>query len=149
VGIFSQYSFADWDNNLPICWRVGGCSTPPHPPCSAAPARKNTQVVTDLQTSCNKVVVKLISGCVRTACSQSLWQVWNKLYHLVTRLMMVTDLLQVVPTRLIQAVRNKLLRACWHQLVNNWEQAVRTHLVGKLWDFYECNLASKAKGRIG
>ena len=33
-------------------------------------------------------------------------------YHLVTRLMTVTDLLQVVPTRLIQAVRNKLLRAC-------------------------------------
>jgi hypothetical protein len=30
-------------------------------------------------------------------------------YHLVTRLMTVTDLLQVVPTRLIQAVRNKLL----------------------------------------
>jgi hypothetical protein len=40
-------------------------------------------------------------------------------YHLVTRLMTVTDLLQVVPTRLIQAVRNKLLRACCHQLVNN------------------------------
>jgi hypothetical protein len=55
-------------------------------------------------------------------------------YHLVTRLMTVTDLLQVVPTRLIQAVRNKLLRACCHQLVNNWEQAVRTHLVDKLWD---------------
>jgi hypothetical protein len=30
------------------------------------------QVVTDLQTSCNKAVVKLISGCVRTACSQLL-----------------------------------------------------------------------------
>ena len=28
-------------------------------------------------------------------------------YHLVTRLTTVTDLLQVVPTRLIQAVRNK------------------------------------------
>jgi hypothetical protein len=74
--------------------------------------------------------------------------------------MTVTDLLQVVPTRLIQAVRNKrscrrhqtcwnnLLRVCWpHQrsykmittcsrLVNNWEQAVRTHLVDKLGDFY-------------
>jgi hypothetical protein len=38
-------------------------------------------------------------------------------YHLVTRLMMVTDLLQVVPTKLIQAVRNyKLLRTCCHQL---------------------------------
>ena len=40
-------------------------------------------------------------------------------HHLVTRLMTVTDLLQVVPTRLIQAVRNKLLRACCHRLVNN------------------------------
>jgi hypothetical protein len=41
--------------------------------------RKNAQVVTDLQTSCNKVVVKPISGCVRTACFQLLRQVWNKL----------------------------------------------------------------------
>ena len=35
-------------------------------------SRKIAQVVTDLQTSCNKVVVKPISGCVRTACSQLL-----------------------------------------------------------------------------
>ena len=36
-------------------------------------------------------------------------------YHLVTRLMTVTDLLQAVPKRLvIQAVCNKLLRACCH-----------------------------------
>jgi hypothetical protein len=127
--------------------------------------RKNAQVVSDLQIRCNKVVVKPISGCVRTACSQLLWQVWNKLltcYHLVT----------IVSTRLIQAVRNKLLRACCHQLVNNcrryqtcwnnllrvcrphqpcykmittcsrlvnnWEQAVRTHLLDNLWDFYAC-----------
>ena len=40
-------------------------------------------------------------------------------YHLVTRLMTVTDLLQVVLTRLIQTVLSKLLRACCHQLVNN------------------------------
>ena len=40
---------------------------------------KNAQVVTNVQTSCNKVVVKPISGCVRTACSQLLWQVWDKL----------------------------------------------------------------------
>jgi hypothetical protein len=32
--------------------------------------RKNARVVTDLQTSCNEVVVKPMSGCVRTACSQ-------------------------------------------------------------------------------
>jgi hypothetical protein len=41
--------------------------------------RKNVQVVTDLQTNCKKVVVKAISGCTRTACSQLLCQIWNKL----------------------------------------------------------------------
>ena len=51
-------------------------------------------------------------------------------YHLVTRLMTVTDLLQVVPTRLIQAVRNKLLRACCHQLVNNLLRADDIRFVG-------------------
>jgi hypothetical protein len=95
--------------------------------------------------------------------------------------MTVTDLLQVVPTRLIQDVCNKLLQACCHQLVNNllraddirlvgttccesvglinlncykmittcsrlvnnWEQAVRTHLVDKLWDFNKLRPFSK------
>ena len=70
--------------------------------------RKNAQVVTDLQTSCNKVVVQ-IDIRMYSHCKSG--------YHLVTRLMTVTDLQQVVPTRLIQAVRNKLLRACCHQLV--------------------------------
>ena len=51
-------------------------------------------------------------------------------HHLVTRLMTVTDLLQVVPTRLIQAVRNKLLRACCHQLVNNLLRADDIRLAG-------------------
>ena len=51
-------------------------------------------------------------------------------YHLVTRLMMVTDFLQVVPKRLIQSVRNKLLRACCHQLVNNLLRADDIRLVG-------------------
>ena len=80
-----------------------------------------------------KVVVKPISGCVRTA---SLFPVvvtslsGTSCYHLVTRLMTVTDLLQVVPTRLIQAVRNKLLRACCHQLVNNLLRADDIRLVG-------------------
>ena len=31
--------------------------------------RKNAQVVTNLQTSCNKYVEKLLICCVRTACS--------------------------------------------------------------------------------
>jgi hypothetical protein len=39
-------------------------------------------------------------------------------------------LLQVVPTRLIQAVRNKLLRACCHQPVNNLLRADDIRLVG-------------------
>ena len=51
-------------------------------------------------------------------------------YHLVARLMTVTDSLQVVPTRLIQAVRNKLLRACCHQHVDDLLRAVDIRLVG-------------------
>jgi hypothetical protein len=51
-------------------------------------------------------------------------------YHLVTSLMTVTDLLQVVPTRLIQAVRNKLLRACCHQLVDDLLRADDIALIG-------------------
>ena len=66
-------------------------------------------------------------------------------YRLVTGLMTATGLSQVVPTRLIQAVRNRfvvinLLTTCWNnycykmiatcfKFVNNWEQAVRTYLV--------------------
>jgi hypothetical protein len=48
-------------------------------------------------------------------------------YHLVTRLMTVTDLLQVVPTRLIQAVRNKLL---YELVVINLLRADDIRLVG-------------------
>ena len=82
------------------------------------PLISRKKVVPDLQTSRNKVVVKPISGCVRTACSQYCCdKSGTNCYHLVTRLMTVTDLLHVVPTRLIQAVRNKLLRACSRQLV--------------------------------
>ena len=32
--------------------------------------RKNAQVATDLQTSCNKSVYKLLTRCIRTACSE-------------------------------------------------------------------------------
>ncbi len=52
-------------------------------------------------------------------------------YHLVTRLKTLADLPQVVPTRLIQAVRNKLLGACCHQLVNNLLRADDIRLVGR------------------
>ena len=52
-------------------------------------------------------------------------------YHFVTRLMTVTDLLQVVSTRLKQAIRNKLLRTCCHQLVNNLLGTDDIRLVGR------------------
>ena len=51
-------------------------------------------------------------------------------YHLVTRLMTVTDLLEVVPARLLEIVRNMLLRACCHQFVNNLLRADDIRLVG-------------------
>jgi hypothetical protein len=126
---------------------------------------KNAQVATRLLWSRYQDVFALL---VPSCCDKSHG---TSCYHLVTRLMTVTDLLYKLfqQQKLIQAVRNKLLRACCHQLVtyrwyqtcwnnllrvcwphqpcykiittccrlfNNWEQAVRTHLVGKLWGFY-------------
>ena len=61
-------------------------------------------------------------------------------YHLLTRLMMVTDSLQVVPTRLIQAVRNKLLRACCHQLVNNLLRADDIRLAADWANLYSLSI---------
>ena len=114
----------------------------------------------------------MCSHCLFPVVVTSLEQV---VINLFTRLMMVPDLLQVVPTRLIQVVRNRscyelvvinLLTTCCLQtisdlleqlvasllasstllqddnncsrLVINWEQAVRTHPVDKLSDFYAC-----------
>ncbi len=70
------------------------------------------QVVTRLSSSRHRDVFALL---VPSCCDKS----GTSCYHLVTRLMTVTDMPQVVPTILIQAVRNELLRACCHQLVNN------------------------------
>ena len=81
------------------------------------------QVVTRLLSSRYQDVFALL---VPSCCDKS----GTSCYHLVTRLMTVTDLLQVVPTRLIQAVRNKLLRACCHQFVNNLLRADDIRLVG-------------------
>ena len=69
----------------------------------------------------------MCSHCLFPVVVTSLEQV---VINLFTRLMMVPDLLQVVPTRLIQAVRNKLLRACCHQPVNNLLLADDIRLVG-------------------
>ena len=77
-----------------------------------------------LNVGCYRVVVRLISGCFAHCLLET------RCFHLVIRLMTVTDLLQVVPTRLIQAVRNKLLRACCHQLVKNLLPADDIRLVG-------------------
>ena len=40
------------------------------PFCFNVYTRKNAQVATDLQTSCNKSVHKLLTRCIRTACSE-------------------------------------------------------------------------------
>jgi hypothetical protein len=80
------------------------------------------QVVTRLLSSRYQDVFALL---VPSCCDKS----GTSCYHLVTRLMTVTDLLQVVPTRLIKAVCNKLLRACCHQLVNNLLRADDIRLV--------------------
>ena len=49
--------------------------------------------------NCSEVDVKPISGCVRNAVVPSYCDMsGTSCYHLVTKLMMVTDLLQVVPT---------------------------------------------------
>ena len=72
---------------------------------------------------CKQVVTRLLSSwyqdvfalLVPSCCVKS----WTSCYQHVTRLTTVTDLLQIVPTTLIQAVRKRSLRACYHQLVNN------------------------------
>jgi hypothetical protein len=89
------------------------------------------QAVTDLQTSCNKVIVKPIYRDVfvlpvSSCCDKS----GTSCYHIVTRLMTVTDLLQFVPIGRIQAVCNKLLPACCHQLVNNLLRADDIRCIG-------------------
>ena len=49
----------------------------------AVNTRKNAQIVTSLQTSCNKSVHKLLTSCIRTACS---WFVVTSLEQVVNNL---------------------------------------------------------------
>jgi hypothetical protein len=74
----------------------------------------NVKVVADLQTSVTRLLSSryqdVFALLVPSCCDKS----GTSCYHIVTRLMTITDLLQVIPTRLIQAVRNKLLPACSH-----------------------------------
>ena len=96
------------------------------PFCTHVKIRKLLQI-------CRQVVTRLLSSryqdvftlLVPSCCDKSV----TSCYHLVTRLLAVTDLLQVVATRLIQAIRNKLLQACCHQLVNHLLHADDIRLV--------------------
>jgi hypothetical protein len=95
-----------------------------------------------LRLSCNKVVVKPISGCVRIACSQLLWQVWNRLpspcYKVDDGNRPARNKLLRVCCRLFNnLLRAEYIRLCWpHQprykmittcsrLINYWVQAAR------------------------
>jgi hypothetical protein len=85
----------------------------------------NAQVVTDLQTSCNKVVVKLISECVRTACSHGT----ISYYHFVKRLMTVAD---VSGTSCYELVVINLLTTCYVQTVSDVLEQVVARLLALL-----------------
>ena len=62
--------------------------------------RKNAQLATSLQTSCNKFVNKLSTSCLRTA-PKLLQQVWNKQLTTCNKLVGIIRLV----TRLFQQVR--------------------------------------------
>jgi hypothetical protein len=106
------------------CWRLVGR---PVTTCAflRVYTRKNLtacqqDVFAQLLPSFWQVWTKSLSSCIRM-CSRCLFPV------VVTRLMTVTELLQVVPSRLIQTVRNKLLhklvvnlscyQTCWNNLL--------------------------------
>ena len=125
-------------------------------------ARQNINIRSRYSSSCNKVVRSqnqdVFARLVPSGCDKS----ETSCFHLITRLMMVTDLLLVVPARLMQAVCcyelvainllttcyvqtiSDLLLVCWphqpcykmitacYRLVNTWKQTVETNLVDKL-----------------
>jgi hypothetical protein len=79
---------------------------------------------------CRQVLTRLLSRYqdVRTACSQLLRQVWNKLLSPCCTVDDGNKLATSCSNKtIVQAVRNKLLRACCHQLVR---RADYTTLVG-------------------
>jgi hypothetical protein len=77
---------------------------------------------------CCEADIRMCSHCLFPVVVTSLEQ------FAVTRLMMVTDLLQVVPTRLIETVRDKLLQTCCHQLVKKMLRTDDIRLVGTISD---------------
>jgi hypothetical protein len=69
--------------------------------------------------------------CSYTSCSHLL--IWNKLLSSCVKVddsKRLATRVQVVLTRLIYAVPNKLVRACFHQLVNNLVRAEDIRFVG-------------------
>ena len=56
-------------------------------------------VETNLKTSCNKSVQKLLTSCVRTACLKLLEKAWNKLLTTCNKLNGLADLLQGCPNK--------------------------------------------------
>ena len=63
-----------WYNLLPTCYQLDGTIIRLVPGLSKQDwyTCKNAQVATDLQTSCNKSVHKLLTRCICTACSNLL-----------------------------------------------------------------------------
>jgi hypothetical protein len=103
-----------WDkqceqNLLTTCWQTSKMWDY----CACSCASWSDQVVTDLWRLLSSRYQNVFALLVPICCDKS----GTSCYHLVTRSPTITDLLQVVPTRLIQAVRNKFLRAWCHQLV--------------------------------
>jgi hypothetical protein len=131
-----QQELLQVDNSLfQTCWQLGTSSG--NTTCWRLVERKtcyiytreNAQVVTGLQTSCNKVVVNPISGCVRNVCPQLLYQ--QGCYKLITACFKLVDNLgQAVGTQLVDGLlkerfaiythvkTHKLLQVC-KQVVTN------------------------------
>ena len=61
-----------WYNLLPTCYQLDGTIIRLVAGLFKQDwyTRKNARVATDLQTSCNKSVHKLLTRCIRTACSE-------------------------------------------------------------------------------
>jgi hypothetical protein len=116
-----------------------GVSPPPQPPSSYSPVfyieMKLSCVENDGGTvqhiNCNLLYMrKNLTTCQQHVFAPfvlSYWQVWNKLYHLVTTLMRPTDLQQVVPTSLWQwqhAHSNLLRTTCISLVGTTWTKSV-------------------------
>ena len=119
--------------------------------------RKNAQVVTDLQTRCNRVVVKLISYVFVLLVPISLeqvvitllqgWRRWQTCYKMFQQ-----GCFLLVTCRRHPTLLNNLFRVCWPhqpcykmattcyiQICQQLGTSSETLPVDKLWYFYTCN----------